>query len=191
MIKIIFIFSSLLLFFFSTYAAHIYRDDQSLQKGSSINVPLEFQNGTATIEDISNWTASLGGGTAPVHLLRMDLDNDQKEEILAELGYARGEQNSTYLVFDDEEKGYRYLGMLTFSLIHVIKYKEPDRSYLLTSSHISAYETNISLDCIDDKKIINLSSMVLKTDEPGNKALFDKLFTGNVTEKALLQIFHK
>jgi len=191
MTKIIFIFSLFLLFFSPTCAAHLYEYDQSLQKGSSLNVPLEFQNGTATIEDVSNWTASFGEETEPPILLRMDLDNDQKEEILAELRYARGQQNSAYLVFDDEEEGYRYLGMLSFSLIHVIKYKEPDRSYILTSWHHSAFEHTISLDCIKDKKIINLSSIVLKTDEPSNNPLFGKLFKGNVTEKELLQIFHK
>ncbi|MCC8371169.1 MAG: hypothetical protein LN568_00100 [Rickettsia endosymbiont of Pseudomimeciton antennatum] len=93
-----------LLFSFPIHAKHIYNKEEWLLKGNPLKVPSEFQNGTATVDDILNWSLSLQKKEygEPISLRKFPLDEDRNTEIvLVEVG--TGSQNSLYFIFMKRE----------------------------------------------------------------------------------------
>lgn len=109
---------SLVLFSTQSFAEQqpYYPPQQALEKGT-LYVPLEFQEGVASEEQVFAWAESLimhlyVFQADQLDILREDYDGDGRIEIAIGNPVTYGSGGRVFLYFDSTDSGYRYLGQV-------------------------------------------------------------------------------
>ncbi|MEM6819179.1 MAG: FG-GAP repeat protein [Pseudomonadota bacterium] len=92
-----------------------YPPSEQLMKGP-LQVPREFQDGTATEKQVIEWSESLIKygyfKDRELDIERKDYDGDGREEVLVGIPWTYGTSGRVVMYFDAIDTGYRFLGKL-------------------------------------------------------------------------------
>jgi hypothetical protein len=179
--------------------------------GTGRYVPDEFKNGTATLENVKDWSGAYWAdyhtsGEKQPGLEFMSLDASSEKLVLAMVGKAR---NSSYFVFKKTPAGYKYVGDLHGSNFYRLYYPETGNAYVLITWHMGRGEMGLSLMQLRDDKLQNVGrgitlqqglnenekEKILVNDKEAPQLakfvdnLFDKLRDNKISEPDLRQIF--
>ncbi|HSY17120.1 MAG TPA: hypothetical protein VK815_02245 [Candidatus Acidoferrales bacterium] len=108
-------------------------------------VPREFKNGTATLTNVYDWSASLLGTNRPLKTGNEDIDRDGRTELLVSQPANAGTGGNEYFIFKATPKGYRFLGDLWFGGLRTVPPDKQGRPRLITFSSASSGSGRVTL----------------------------------------------
>jgi hypothetical protein len=122
-----------------------YPTDDSLRKGEALDVPREFQNGTATLDQAKAWSNSLLEGTGPIATEEHELIPNGKTALFICDESNAGTGGNFYLVFDRTRTGLQYLGEIDFGTCCAVPPDAMKNPRLVTYWGLGASEGTLTL----------------------------------------------
>jgi hypothetical protein len=109
-------------------------DCDTVRNGNYIPTPQEFKNGTATLQDIKDWSSSYllcetDKATLPAFEF-MNQDSNPEKLVLAKMSVAK---HPKYFVFEKTATGYKYIGDLQGNSFYRFAYPHAYNPYKLTT----------------------------------------------------------
>lgn len=152
-------------------------------------VPLEFRKGTATLQDIRDWSLVWWTQNGIVNskqpeLEFINLDADPKKEALAMIAQA---QNPSWFVFKKTARGYRFIGLLEGSHFERWYYPKTKQAWLVCSWHRGRGEVEFWLEHIRNNKLQRIGKGLIWKEGRQSKRTN---FPNKVSEEELRRIFH-
>jgi hypothetical protein len=161
------------------HAVSTYPTDDALRKGEALQVPQEFQNGTASVEQAKAWSNSLLEGDGSIITEQCELTPGGKPALFISDSSNAGTGGNEYMVFDHTNAGLHYLGEIDFGACRAVPPDASGNPRLVTYWHMSASEGNLTLWLLNKKGFTPVKSVTIHpgdegTDE-GNR-IFDAFF---------------
>ena len=175
-----------------------YAEDQTLLKGGSSAVPREFQEGTASREQVRAWARTLLGSrffcqTEPVQESRRALVPGGPEVLFLSHPAMAGTGGNCYLVFEETPRGCRFLGDLAFGVCRAVAPDGRGRPRVVTYWHMSASEGEAALLVLTDKGFETVASTTIHPGDGGTeerRRTYENLFGDrNVAPETLRAVF--
>ena len=171
---------------------HEYPRNDALMRGDAPAVPAEFKNGTASLEQVKAWSASLLSilGKPSLEIIEKDLNQDGTNDLLVAENGMHGTGGNSYLAFERTPKGYRYAGDLEFGAIRVLPKDESHQQKILTWWHLSAGEGVVTLVMLDSNGFHEMAHATVHAGDGGTEEgnrIADELFGTNAVSPELLR----
>jgi hypothetical protein len=177
---------------------HTYPPDDAVMKGDEPVVPSEFKNGTASLKQVKDWSASLLSdlnGKPSLEMLAEDLNQDGTNDLLVAEEKMAGTGGNNYLAFEKTPAGYRYIGNLGFGAIRVLPKDESHQQKILTWWHLSSGEGVVALVILDQNSFHEVAHATVYAGdsgtEEGNRIASELFGTNAISPETLRQIFKK
>lgn len=179
-----------------------YTVGEEMQKGEPIPIPREFRDGTATLQNVKDWSNAYWVSwnydiekQPPLEPIDLEKSEDGMLAMLMEA------QNPTYFLFKKTARGYQYIDTVAGSSHYQLYYRDTKHLYLYFTWHMSSDEEGVTLSQIQNGILKELAGIWIKDNKVYNNSdkekenllatnLLNKLFDGTLTESELKIIFH-
>ena len=173
-----------------------YKPDDALLKGDEPIPPTEFKRGTATLDQVKAWSASLLSypeSKSALEIVAKDLDQDGTNDLLVADPAMAGTGGNNYLAFIRTPRGYRYIGHVGFGALRVLPKDATGQTKLVTWWHVSAGEGGVTLVTLDSNGFHEVTNVTVYAGDQGTaegNRIADELFgTNDLSPAELNRIF--
>jgi hypothetical protein len=159
-------------------------DDSNKGKGIG-TVPVEFQNGTATLAQAKAWSYSVSNGDGPVQSTEANLTPTGRPAVFLFDPSGEGNGGHDYTVFEPTPRGLRYIGQIEGEF----RVAPPDSAgnpRLMTYWHLGANDNVITLYTLKDGLFAYTAHRTLHGPHGGEDSQLSAEFFASTTVSAEL-----